>query len=337
MTWFERLTGISEQTPAHVREQLRVENDTLVCPDGRQIVCGHLETPSLHELRESGGRQKTVSGPIRVRQVVGDVQQLHCDSSNSGALFQVASQFNLLEMASPHATPERGVGIYESDRTQGPACAIACGGGTIYRNYFAPVGQGADAAVGQSANQQIDCSLDLGTRFDNADNQLWRMENGYLFPTNDGLEKISLLLQSATEAEYRHLQGLLRIGLQLDAAVTLKGCDHLVSQAYCSALPVAYGNQASHRWTDFAKLILESAYEATLWAAIENRARTGSDRVYLTLLGGGVFGNDDQWIIGAIDRAIKMFNDSDLDVAIVSYGAPKPIVSELVNKHAADS
>ncbi|MCK5683507.1 hypothetical protein KAJ27_05280 [bacterium] len=51
-------------------------------------------------------------------------------------MFQVASQFNLLEMVSPGVTPEEGVGRYEHDHTQGPACAIACGVGTIYRNYF---------------------------------------------------------------------------------------------------------------------------------------------------------------------------------------------------------
>ncbi len=51
-------------------------------------------------------------------------------------MFQVASQFNLLEMISPNVTPDDGIGIYENDPTQGPACAIACGAGTIYRNYL---------------------------------------------------------------------------------------------------------------------------------------------------------------------------------------------------------
>jgi len=39
-----------------------------------------------------------------------DVQSLHAAASNAGALFQVASQFNLLEMMSPEVTPEQGVG-----------------------------------------------------------------------------------------------------------------------------------------------------------------------------------------------------------------------------------
>jgi len=34
------------------------------------------------------------------------------------------------------------------------------------------------------------------------------------------------------------LRGKLKIGLQWDPQVTLAGCEHLVTQAYCSALPV---------------------------------------------------------------------------------------------------
>jgi hypothetical protein len=36
-------------------------------------------------------------------------------------------------------SPEQGIDIHEHDHTQGPACAIAAGAGTIYRNYFARV------------------------------------------------------------------------------------------------------------------------------------------------------------------------------------------------------
>lgn len=56
------------------------------------------------------------------------------------ASFQVASQFNLLEIVGPGITLEDGVTRYSGDRTQRPACAIAAGARTIYRNYFVPVG-----------------------------------------------------------------------------------------------------------------------------------------------------------------------------------------------------
>jgi hypothetical protein len=57
--------------------------------------------------------------------VTGDVWRMHLLPENAGALFQLASQFNLLEMTGPEVTPENGVvTIYQHDHTQGPACAI---------------------------------------------------------------------------------------------------------------------------------------------------------------------------------------------------------------------
>ncbi len=328
MTWFTKLTGIEKESPEQVRRELSVEGDQIVCPNGKRFAFGRLETPKLSELRETVSQLNVPTHPSTIREHVGDVRQLHADSDNADALFQVASQFNLLEMTGPSVTPDRGVGIYENDPTQGPACAIACGAGTIYRNYFAPVGD----HIGQSADHQIDCSLDLGRKFGNQEGQLWQIQNGYLFPSDVGLSCITNRLQSASESELDELRGELRIGLQWQADVTLPDAEHRVSQAYCSALPVAYGRQPVELWTDFAKLILDAAYEATLLAAVINASRTGVNIVYLTLLGGGVFGNDDAWIFSAIERACSKTKSQGLDIRIVSYRRSKPAVAELVNR-----
>ncbi len=330
MTWFEELTGIREKNPEQVRNELKVDGTFLVCPDGKRIEFGRLETLTLAELRTRASSASQVAGKLILREVVGDVQKLHANKSNEGALFQVASQFNLLEMAGPSVTPEMGVGIYEHDQTQGPACAISCGAGTIYRNYLVPVGD----QVGQSANNQLDCSLNLGTLFGNQDGSLWKTRNGYLFPTNHGLEEITHKLSSANDIERDRYLASLKIGLQWNTAVTLKGATHCVSQAYCSALPVAYGEQSADKWTEFARLVLDAAYESTLCAAIINRAENGSNKLYLTLLGGGVFGNDDNLIMSAIENALSRNRDLDLDVAIVSYRVSKPAVATLVRKFA---
>jgi hypothetical protein len=63
------------------------------------------------------------------------------------------------------------------DRTQGPACAIACPAGTVYRNYFSQGGQAGGSA------RQLDTSADLGAVLDNARHGYWRMRNGYLLPS----------------------------------------------------------------------------------------------------------------------------------------------------------
>ena len=129
--WFETLTDFAEESPQQVRENITVDGQALTSHvNGKVLVYGQLETPTLAELRERVHASGHESGKMSVREVVGDVQHLHTNVSNAGSVFQVASQFNLLEMASPSVTPECGVGIYEHDRTQGPTCAIAAGAGT---------------------------------------------------------------------------------------------------------------------------------------------------------------------------------------------------------------
>lgn len=265
------------------------------------------------------------SSPLRVVEEVADIQELHATHSNSGALFQVASQFNLLEMVSPDMTPEHGLGIYQNDFTQGPACAIAAGAGTIYRNYFAPT----NGMIGQSESNQIDCLAEVGRALGNRNRQLWEMRNGYALASASGLQEISKRIQTSTPDQLDELRGQLKVGIQWGTQVTIFGCSHLVSQIYCSALPVAYSAHGQNAWKDFAVLILEAAYEATLCAAAINAQMTGNKTVFLTLLGGGAFGNEIGWIVDAIDRALRMHADSGLDVRIVSFRRPNPALQKL--------
>ena len=329
MDWFERLLGFPEKSPAQVHENLRLEGEDLVSlANGKRLRCGALETPSLAELRErSAAIRVGETGQLSVRELVADVQQLHQLGENDGALFQVASQFNLLEMVHPSVSPELGVTGYESDATQGPACAIACGAATVFRNYFAPVGD----KIGQTGGEQIDCLADLGEAIGNANGELWAMRNGYALATEVGLETVHSLLESAPPTLRDKLRSRLRIGLQWRAGVTLGGSSNTVSQAFCSALPVAYSRLPASQWEPFARLVLEAAYEATLHAAVLNRESTGSPKVFLTLLGGGAFGNSPDWIVAAIERALKIMRGSPLEVILVSYGSPTPEIQHLLD------
>jgi hypothetical protein len=253
---------------------------------------------------------------LEVGEWVGDVTQLHRDPANANSVFQVASQFNLLEMVGPEVTPERGVGRYENDRTQGPACAIACGAGTIYRNYFVPVG----GQIGQSAKCQVDCLADLGAALGNEDGKLWRMSNGYALPSARGLDDVVKKLSGLSEDALDLLREKLRIGVHWDTQVTLADTKHSVSQVYGSALPIGYSSLSASKWEIFARLVLDASYEATFAAAALNFARCGNPNLYLTTIGGGVFGNPHEWIFGAIARACTLFREVPLKVTIVSYG-----------------
>jgi hypothetical protein len=78
-------------------------------------------------------------GSLTFCNMVGDAMELILDRRNAGSVFQVASQFNCLEMVNPTRTPEDGITSYCYDKTQGPACAIACPAATLYRNYLWPM------------------------------------------------------------------------------------------------------------------------------------------------------------------------------------------------------
>jgi hypothetical protein len=329
MTWFEVLTGFREISPSQVRENITINDDTLISLVNRKaFTCGRLETPSLGELRNRVICSRHTIGRLSVREVVANVFDLHANESNADCLFQVASQFNLLEMVSPNVTPEHGVGIYENDFTQGPRCAIAAGAGTIYRNYFAIV----NGHAGQSARSQIDCLADIGAALGNSGQRLWEMRNGYALASREGLIEISKRLDASSENELNQLRQLLRIGVQWNTQVTINDSKHTVTQAYCSALPVAYSNHSSDLWKDFAQLVLDASYEATICTAILNSLNTGNNRVFLTLLGGGAFGNKTDWITEGIKRALMLYGDWDIEVAIVSYGASKQHVRQLVEQ-----
>lgn len=329
MTWFQQLTGFEERSPEQVRQNITVVGETLTSHvNGRTLVAGRLEIPSLAELRAQLRAVRRSAGALSLREVIANVQDLHVDASNAGSLFQVASQFNLLEMASPQAMPEHGVGIYENDHTQGPACAIAAGAGTIYRNYFVPL----PGQIGQSKENQIDCLADLGRTLGNSNNRLWEMRNGYALASAAGLEEISNRLRAGGENVRDVLRKLLRVGIQADTQVTWKNTAHKVSQVYCSALPVAYSEHPPDLWEDFARLVLEACYEATICAAILNAQRTGNKSLYLTLLGGGAFGNQTHWITQSLRRALELYQTWELDVAIVSYGASKEHIRQLVRE-----
>ena len=325
--WFEKLTGFREESPDQVRNHLVLEGTRITSTvNGRSMEAGVLDIPTLSELRsllsdESSGREL-----LTVEEIVADASELHTAKEAEGALFQVASQFNLLEMVSPSVSPEYGIDGYADDLTQGPACAIAAGAGTIFRNYFTSV----NGQIGQSLHNQIDCLQDIGSSLGNDNNRLWVMKNGYALPTVEGLQEINERLRYMELDDRTALRGSLRIGLQQNTEVTLNDSEKLVTQAYCSALPVSYSTHPVALWRDFACLILDGAYEATLAAAVVNAANTGNRRVFLTLLGGGAFGNAEDWILSSLNRALNLFRYYPIDVKVVSYGAPNPRLREFL-------
>ena len=327
--WLEDLIGFTDASPVALYEKLVFDGERLTSKvNGRTCRCGRLETPTLAELRARVAALPPAPGELSVTECVDDAKALHRDPANAGALFQVASQFNLLEMLSPDVTPDHGIDRYDRDPTQGPACAVAAGAGTLYRNYFVPL----DGQIGQTEARQIDCLRDIGDALDNRGNRLWIMQNGYALATREGLTEIAERLRQCSDNEIDRLRGLLRIGVQWDTEVTIAPSRHLVTQAYCSALPIGYSEHEADLWEPFARLILEAAYEAALCCGILNAAASGNDAVFLTKIGGGVFANPMGWIADAIGHAVQRHRGTGLKVALVSYRTPDPRIRHLLTK-----
>ena len=319
--WFAQLTGFRETSYDATREQLVIEGDELVSKvNGKRYGIGTLEVPTVAELRARV--DLPTDGRTTVRCVTGEARAMHADPELKGALFQVASQFNLLQMTGPSVTPEDGVTRYSSDHTQGPACAIAAGAATIYRNYFAEV----DGEFGQTRERQLDALSHVGAalsaKLERPVSDLWTMRNGYALCSDGGLDAITRLLADGGEELRDELREWLAVGLHFDVEVTdvREGKRRLVSQAVCSALPVAYGSGSSAAWEAFGRLVLESSYEATLLAAVERSSAGRSNIVLLTRVGGGAFGNADEWIDDAITRALPIVEQAGLDMRLVSHG-----------------
>jgi len=337
MDWFTRITGFKEERYEQTQSKLELNASRLRSKiTGKEFEVGEFCMPSLAELRADVPASGRDNSRLKVSIVTGDVRKLLSARENNGALFQVASQFNMLEMISPNRTPDDGVTIYQHDPTQGPACAIAAGAATIYRNYLVP----CNGSTGQRANRQLNGLADVGEYLSQQlampVSDLWNMRNGYALCTLHGLAALNALLRKDGDAVIDEVRSRLRIGIHRRVQVTdvIDAPAQLVSQAFCSALPVAYSEIPSEPWAMFSRLILEAAYEATLLEGVRNTTMAGSNVVFLTRLGGGAFGNVDDWIHSAIERALRLFSKCPLDVRIVTYKAPSPSLTAIVRKFA---
>lgn len=329
--WFQRLTGFAEDGYASTQRRLAVEGEDLVSGvNGKRYGIGELTLPTVAELRDRVNQTRGQRSSVRT--LVGEARTLHADPDFEGALFQVASQFNVLEMTSERITPEDGVTRYAWDATQGPACAIAAGAATIYRNYFVPVGD----QIGQTAAKQIDTLAGVGAALAELTGlpvgELWTMSNGYALCTAQGLAAIGAVLDGASEEVLDDLRGRLSIGLHRNVEVTDVGDGRRVSQAFCSALPLGYSSLPRREWEPFARLVLEATYEATMLAAAEQAAAGGPNTVVLTRVGGGVFDNAPAWINAAIERALRIVEHAGLDVRLLCHRVVSPEALAIVQR-----
>lgn len=288
---------------------------------------------------------------ITYREIHADVKNLHANPELAGSLFQVASQFNSLEMATPQHTPEMGITIYEHDRTQGPVCAMACPTGTLYRNYFIMHNERDKPRMPQTETNQINTLETIIDKFQKSDLEYkvdFVVKNGYILPaTIEDSNKLNEMIgwPGAIEGMANDVNYV----IQEDVPVLLNPTKpdpvpHKVSQIYCSGFPLAYSistekndgllgpaEQATIKtsggveWYAYMnrtliKMITTAMYTATLSHAV-NMTKTQGKRVkvFLTLVGTGVFGADEKFVKGIMKDVIRKYSHFPIDLYLVKF------------------
>lgn len=391
--WFHRLFGFWENADGTTKRWREIKSHFTLDPGGddprapQTLRCtmkgqswqvGMFSTPTLGELkmeakaaleRKRRSDATFLCGRSYVDFEYGDIALLLKNNERyCHATFQVASQFNCLEFINPTRSPTDGIGIYEYDKTQGPACSIACGPATVVRNYFTQE-LGFEAEINN-----------LRDTMEQLDHKFVDVRGGYTVPQHAGslaqlrvhLDKLEVFRDGSesnnyNEADFSCLKAVdelaagacrlrlltesIRVGVHAGIEVTsshwgtspVATPQHLVTQVLCSACSVAYDRSSSlDDWEPLSRIVLDAAYEACLWAAVIEACRhsgaRGSSTVVLTILGGGAFGNDLKWIADAIGRALHQLelHDVGLNIVINNYDdcVPREIqhVQKVFNK-----
>lgn len=364
-TWFSRIYGFHEMIndrTSNVTRQMRLlqltingrQRTVLTCPDGigntlqfdagiplyksTEVLVSEANT-AYEEIRRLNS---VFTEGITYREIHADARLLHSNPQLAGSVFQVASQFNALEMASPKHTPEMGITIYEYDRTQGPVCAMACPTGTLYRNYFMIKGGP------QTETNQINTLETVISNLEHTYRIKFVIKNGYILPEtmeystqlNDMLDSPDTLNRMANDVKYVIQEDVPVISSQTGQFT------HSVSQIYCSGFPFSYfidrtdkdgnvhpgllhtveqrkcGDPAEYAFKNrnLIKMITTAMYTATLSHAV-NMTKTQQKRVkvFLTPVGTGVFGADVPFVKGIMGDVIRKYRHFPIDIYLVNF------------------
>lgn len=284
---------------------------------GKVYKAGKLVLPTLASLRErtkvcasaTPGTLSVLCGVNDLSKV--DVGYLQAQPENRNAVFQVASNFNgleLLNMYDDRAMTE--VGHYIHDRTQGPFASISAAPGLLMRHYY-PFCH-PDLPVSKW-RQQYD-----GPQIQLLENTPFKVVNGYISLNSDDLGK-PFTEDSIKVCSHREIQVTFGAVRGSEHAL-VEDPNQTVDQVFTATADLMGTNrhlfaQSSGEVETLVKRLLLAAYEGTLRSALD----AGRSRVYLTLIGGGVFANPPRWIVDTILSQVPLIVDSGLTVLVNTY------------------
>lgn len=267
--------------------------------DGQSFHAGRFEVPTIATLKKRlEATSRSGGGKLRLSALRGtgprtDIGGLQA-TAPPDVLFQVASQFNCLEAVSARMVP---VSSYPSDPTQGPRASVSAFPGTFLRHYFAPGPEGSRYVQTDTNGINLLAAVTKPG--------LVRVKSGYLLAHE--IENASAFAQEL-EDNFEQLQ----VGLHDDVEVVLgadwggpvpRGAQQRVSQAFTSTIALgSYSrDDGSPMLARVRQQLLRAAYLGTILGALA----LGKNRIVLTLIGGGAFGNPHRAIWDAIHWALE--------------------------------
>jgi len=253
-----------------------------------------------------------------------DISVLQTAMENRGSMFQVASNFNGVECISEGSSPDTPnfTTSYFYDHTQGPAASISAGAAAVARVHGAFYNKDADPSTwGQTATHQIEMLGDVKEYFNVVNGYVCNNESTTLLPKDPKdliaiEDSVKVLVHANVDAmygkyDYEHID---------------RCKSQMICQTFCAALNMAQGmsgwrNKNLPDTPAKAQLLLRAAYRGTFYAAEMYKCK----KIYLTLIGGGVFGNNQEDIVKAILNAyaeISKINKFIEEIHVVFYRPP---------------
>jgi hypothetical protein len=400
--YFDDIVGVSEDTFIRWDSRRRAACFSQGLYEGRSVwafkkqnteeffQCGAFEKLAYknilrqYQARRATGAFSRGGGIFNVIQ--GDIWELQSNSAHRGAVFQVASNFNALELLDHTDWPNK-LSNYHNDHTQGPSASVSAMPGLILRRYFIfpdePHEQTAERQInllgswdheGQhGVPQNNNKGMFEHNRVNSKYATLGFVCNGYYIlpvPTwasgwiSDGLLPLKEVESSgvfrASEGKspvdlsdmVDHVKDLLVnereagnifIGYHRDVQVTHRSYNERVSdpaqiidQVFFAAINLGSGSGGANYWAsgfgnvtqDLSKFFLMIAYKSILMSALLH----GKNKVFLTLMGCGVFGNKLGWVVDCLSQCKNLIKESGLEVNLVVYQKNEIEKSSLVHE-----
>lgn len=281
--WFEHLVGFSEP-------DWNFELDTL--PPHITNHMGSFTLISLHDLKK-----QTRMNPMNTKQILPlyvitrsdwtlehkfDTSSLQYDAEPD-TVFQVASNFNCLEVSSTTDNPLNGkyLSFLMEDTTQGPSASggAVCGAFQILNKHFeSPISLLEDVCITDKNGKLMEEKV-----------------------SQEQVDKLSTQQQHIKVGILRNTHPVINRNATLGDTIIYTPQDTHIHQVFTSTCIV---RRQSKKSLELQEILLRVAYEAVYLLAIQEH----SHNIVLTMVGGGVFRNDRNTIIRIISETHKKYS-----------------------------